>query len=353
MKKTSVILGLMLTIISALIVGVSFSAAYFIADTDLYVQDFDISLVGNPTIELGVKDNEGNIKFADSLSADDIGTIPMFIPVSSMYEGNWRNDTVTSVEKPTFKETYRTGKISSEATYRETKDATEGFLTKEIYLKASQDCYAMVSEESSFSPNTAKNEEIANSLVDTFPNLSHDEIVKNLNTTYKSLRYSFLYNDKDYLIYDPYKVEDTIFAGPLDINSDGYYDYYRKDDSYYEFLYGEYLNSDKLLYGTNKFNSDGELPETTTFSAKTRGNVNHIDLSRSVLNGLVVAKENSLSSSALKTKRHLFLLKKGEPYRVVLSIYLEGWDLDNTSLAMYGSFNANLTFSLTEETIYV
>lgn len=79
MKKTSVILGLMLTIISALIVGVSFSAAYFIADTDLYVQDFDISLVGNPTIELGVKDNEGNIKFADSLSADDIGTIPMFI----------------------------------------------------------------------------------------------------------------------------------------------------------------------------------------------------------------------------------------------------------------------------------
>ena len=269
-----------------------------------------------------------------------------------MYENSWLNDDVTKIDSPVFKEAYRTGKINRESSYKETAVAEEGYFSKEIYLKASHDCYAMVNETSTFSNNPEANENIAQTLTDAYPTLNHDEIVSNLNTTYKSLRYSFLYNDKDYLIYDPYKEADTLFAGPLDINKDGYYDYYYSNASRYEFLYGDYSNSDKVIYGTNEYNYDDTNFKPSTFVAKTATSANHIDLNKSIENGLVVEKEDSISSSELKEKRHLFLLKQDEPYRVVLSIYLEGWDLDNTSLAMYGAFNANLVFSLTEETIY-
>ncbi len=352
MDKKKALLILLITITSTCIASVGFSAAFFTGDSDINVKDVDISLTSDPTISLGIKNTDGEIVYSDSLTTDSLGSIPVFIPVSSMYKSNWLNDTVTKVDKPTFKEAYRTGKISDPNTYRETSNATEGYFSKEIYLKASHDCYAMVSDTSTFSPNTTENDKIATDLKDTFPSLTHDEIVTNLNTTYKSLRYSFLYNDKDYLIYDPYKEESTLLASPLDINMDGYYDYYSSNGAYYEFLYGEYQNSDKLLYGSNNFNAGGEINKTTTFSAMTKTNVNHIDLNRSILNGLSVAEEDSISSSELKEMRHLFLLKGNEPYRVVLSIYLEGWDLDNTSLAMYGAFNASLTFTLTEETIY-
>lgn len=344
--------ALVLSITSVLLMSIGFSAAYFVSDNNLYVNEIDVSLVSDPTLYIGIKDGNGNINYSTSVSTNDLGTIPVFIPVSSMYEASWLNDSASYIATPVFKEAYRTGKINRESSYKETLNATEGYFTKEIYLKASHDCYAMVSETSTFSNNPDANEKIASTLSDVYPSLTHEEIVANLNTTYKSLRYSFLYNDKDYLIYDPFKEKDTLFASPLDINADGYYDYYSSNGGRYEFLYGDYSNSDKVIYGTNEYNSSGSDFKASTFMAKTEAGVSHVDLTKSIENGLVVNKEDSISSSELKEKRHLFLLKQDEPYRVVLSIYLEGWDLDNTSLAMYGAFNVNLVFSLTEETIY-
>lgn len=355
MNKKNILILSSLSIISLIIASLGVSLAWFSASNDVYIAgNMDVSLAGDPTLKLGIKeDQDSDIIYYSSLSNKELNSDVIFDPISTMFSEKWLTNQ-EEIEAPIYKQSYRVGKINDESTYRETKDAENGYFYKDIYLLSDKDCYATVSSSSSFSSDIIRNEEISKTLKEEiYKDLSLEEINSNLNTTYKSLRYSFLYDNNQFLIYDPYKENDTIFAGTLDINKDDYYDYYSLNGSRYEFLYGEYENTEKIIYGTNPNNSNSELL-TNTFISKTHNNVYHVDLEESIKNGLVVKKENSLSSNDLETgeMKKIFKLHRDEPYRVGLSIYLEGWDTDSTSLAMYGAFKSNLQFTITEETIY-
>ena len=44
-------------------------------------------------------------------------------------------------------------------------------------------------------------------------------------------------------------------------------------------------------------------------------------------------------------------LKRGEPKKIVLSIYLEGWDRDNVNNTMGANFISNVTFKILREIV--
>src|SRR5574344_205827 len=329
-------------------IGISFS--WYAEASDIFSTDVEISLAGDPTLMIGIK-NEGSedIVYSKNVYTKDLGAIDEFIPVSTMYRNTWL-DKVTEENKnttyPTYRECYISAKYEDTLTYKQTPDMSHGYFQRDIYLLSDKDCYASINPSSTFTNDETRNIEIAKTIKDDYPDLTNEEIVENLNTTYKSLRYS-VYDGINYTSFDPFKGEkDTVFCGPLDLNRDGYYDYYPLNGNRYEFMYGDYAKNDKIIYTANSTTSDEKI---NTFVSKTMSGVLHADLSSSILNGLDCNYEGSLGPKEIKTKRHLFALHRDVPYHLVLSIYLEGWDTDSVTIAKYGAFSANLQFMITEE----
>ena len=352
MKKRTLLITLGVLLSGITISSIGMSVSWYSQASDILSNDVEISLASDPTLLIGLKDENDTIQYSKHVYTKDLGEIKEFIPVSTMYDSTWLSkvtDETKDTTYPTFREAYTSPKYEDTSTYKMTKDATEGYFQRDIYLLSDKDCYASVSSDSTFSSDTTRNEEIAPTIKEFYPNLTTDEIIANLNTTYKSLRYS-LYDGINYTILDPFKsTSGTTLAGPLDINKDGYFDYYSSNGTGYEFMYGEYTKNDKIIYSTNATTDETKL---NTFVSKTKDGMLHCDLSASINNGLDAAKENSLSPTEIKAKNHLFALKRDVPYHMVLSIYLEGWDTDSISIAMYGAFTAYLKFIITEETIY-
>ncbi|MFA7111895.1 MAG: hypothetical protein WC174_06010 [Bacilli bacterium] len=346
MKKKLVIFSLMLAC-SLAIGGIATSLAWYGASSTIVLSSMNISLTADPNLYIGIKEGENTEPTYYSNITNDMindGTL-LLEPVSSMYSSKW-DTTLTDTSYPIYKSTYSGGKFINEASYRETEDAEGGYFVQELYLKSDKDVTLTFGSDSTFSPNESKNKETVATIKDQFPTLSEEQILTNLNSTYKSLRYSILI-DNTFYIYDPFKSGDTSFGGLLDINDDYYYDYGTKDGVKKEILYGEYSGEENLKYGSNSVN----VTTPDVFNANTKDGVSHIDLESSIASGLVINKENSLSSSDVSNKIDLITLKENVAKRFVFSVYIEGWDRDSTSLAMYGSFLGKFVFKVTQEVV--
>ena len=186
--------------------------------------------------------------------------------------------------------------------------------------------------------------------------LTVDEIEEKLNKLENSMRFSILVNTPNfyqYYIIDPNKDENkvTYYAGRLDVNADDYFDTFNDR----EILYGEVENRDAIVYDNPEdptfVKPFRETPNEffgNAFSGKNDKSAYTYNEQNSLQAGVKYKQEPSISLDDINSNDNPLLIPcyNGVPTEIVLSIYLEGWDLDCYNSTMGASFDAQLSFKV-------
>ena len=315
----------------------SLTLSAFVTSTIAWFSVSDFLTVGNIHVEatnhdirIGQRNPRGMIEFSNSDSLTNEKEYYL-TPVSSMFQDNsvYLNNTF-----PTLSNEY-----PSAQGYRETGNANSGFYQQEIFLTSDVGTYVYLDPTTSVKANNARNEVTA---VQT--GVSVDE----LNKIEDAIRVSF-YSEDGYVIYEP-NVETgskTKLGGLLDVSFyDGYIDY---NSSFEEVLYGEYNEDANLIYD-DAVDHDVEHHEYDNakpgVGGKTKAGIRHLNLEKSVSEGNLHIKEEETYalSELLHTKKWVTYIAPNEIKRLVLTIYLEGWDKECSSDLINAAFSAHIAF---------
>lgn len=297
--------------------SVTSTLAWYAINKSFTVRNLNV-VIGSEqeTLRLGIRDANGEVVFKDEYTNEDLDiSHDGLLPVSAMRSEEWLNNTsiLDSEKMPEFREAYW-GPTTQITNY-----ATEGFVRKEFFLKSSRDCSLYLSDETFAKPNEAKNRITA----DTYTDISYEH----LNDAINSLRMSFYVDSNNsYTIVNPGNSLTTYYGGLLDLNLDGYYDIDHTNNA--EFAYGEVNGGVSYLDYT--YSDSTPYPNSTsTFIANHPNNVKLVDLSKTSFK-----KENSRKLSEVcineevgqTSNAPLCILHKDVVQRIVVSLYLEGWD---------------------------
>ena len=301
-----------------------FSVSDFLTVGNIYVT------TTNHDIRIGQRNEKGMIEFA---SNDEIhnDTQAFLTPVSSMFQDN---SEYSATSFPTLSNEY-----PSALGYRQTGVATTGFYQEEIFLTTDVGTYVYLDPTTSVTANTSLNEIAA---------VQTGYSVEDLNKVEEAIRVSF-YSEDGYVIYEP-NVETsskTKLGGLLDVSFyDGYIDY---NSSFEEVLYGEYNEDANLVYedavdhDVVHHEYDDSKPGV---GGKTKAGIKHLNLERSASEGgLKIKEEESYSLSELgHTKKWVTYIAPNEIKRLVITIYLEGWDKECSNELISAAFSAHIAF---------
>ena len=364
MRKDRLIMASLGMTTATIVASIVMTVAWYTSGNILGVNPIEITFHADKTV-LGGFDPEDVENFTDTIVFNDEVDDKEYYPVSSMFSNEWMS---SYEDKPVFRTGYTSVTHSDIMSYTKSMTASEenGYFSKEIYLYCESNVIITLDGEgTSFYPDSNANEETANAL-------SEDEeeraIIKNdLDNIVKSLRMSVLLpleneesnpDEYAYYIIDPYKEEDTYLCGNLNIHPDksDYYHTYYQDGKEYETFFGEY-NDESLLKYDAPSGADSELEgRVSEFNAKHKGSAYTVNLEKSIENGFIPVKEKSLSLKEAdmtlpegKNSGMQIMLHGYEPKKIVLSLYIEGWDKDNTSYTQMGQFYADIKFQIGEE----
>ena len=232
--------------------------------------------------------------------------------VSSMFLDQWLNEeTIFESTFPMLRKSYAT-----DESHTLTERAKDHFLQFELFLRCSDYCHLFL-DDSSFIENVNPDIDLLS-----------------------SVRISIYTRDTFLIAEGKTNASATRFGGPLSIrNKEGYYDY----EDGREILYGEY-DGEPNYYPPSDADSKHEGP-TTAFLAKHKAGIQAVNAE-----SVKFAYESSVSFESLIYKEGaeglhcLGVLKPKEDYRLVLTIYLEGWDRDLDDRMADGSLNAAINF---------
>ena len=334
--------------------------------------DVSVTTLAPASIKLGLKDStSGEVTYYDQLtnsilkdhfastytqSSDDTVSLTRgYYPVSSSFKSRWLvkgTEGTYDALMPKFTAEYSTNNFTENGedtpSYFPGYASEKHYLSMEIYIHqdktASLPVVMYLDKSTSLTADTAKNAQMASELKSKL-NLSETELDKIIY----SLRISILTSDNYYII-DPYKEETTYLAGRLNaIGGDDYYDTYGvgfSSGNYAskEALFGEYTGFDKIVWDAPLATDSSLTGTSTAFKAKTQAGNSPLNIEQSVANGVKLTEEDSFAltdfaySSARATNYPLAKLHPGETKRIVLSYYIEGWDLDNIDSVQYASF---------------
>ncbi len=282
------------------------------------------------SLRLGIRDNNGDIVFKDEYDEEELGFGDEELDeVSGMYAEDWLNEDISSdIKVPKFRQPYR---FSSN--HRKTDYAEGGYVQKEFFLLSSQDCSLYLSDESYFAPNLDLNHEVA-----VNEGLNEDE----LNNVVNATRISFYSEDK-YVIANPGIMEETYYGGLLDLHADGYYDYEDDKEIIYGQVEGDVKYKDEVLPSSLPYEDSNSV-----FVANHKDNIQLADVENTN-----IKKEDAVAFDKVTinldegntTNEPLCILHKDEVKRVVVSIYLEGWDLDMIDSIQKSSFDVLIVFA--------
>ena len=184
-----------------------------------------------------------------------------------------------------------------------------------------------------------------------------NQIAEKLDSLEKCLRVSILIPNEEhynYYIVDPYKESVTTLGGRLDNDRDGYYDCYRDiNGKAHETIYGEVNDRSKVVYNDPTGTSDEKIEQKdhyfgNSFEAESRKTAYTYNEEASEANGLEFAKEESFSFEDINSETTKLLIPcyANTPTEIIVSIYLEGWDLDCINATMGACFETKLSFKL-------
>lgn len=340
---------------SMLALSTGFTIAWYNGSSHLSVSNFNINLSDK---KLTVStDNE---HFTDQLLYADIkDAIPdKYSPVSSAFSRKWLDQ---KAETPQFTLGYSDlPEVVDMTSYADSMLATTGFFQKELYIKC--DSFAKVtldSEKTYVNSNKEENKKIAEKLfkfnkkengTTPYNGMSVEQIEAKLNRIEDSIRLSILVlndtgkeinDDYQYVIVDPHKNGTTNLGGILDIDGDGYYD----SVSGKEVIYGDVLDSSKAIWKEDVRSEDlGNIGTHSCFDAAHKKGVHELDFEKS--KDMNIVEEHSLSLEELN--QFTFTLQADLSKKIVLSLYIEGWDKDSVDYTMYSHFITSLGFKLVD-----
>lgn len=310
-----------------------------------------LSITEDHSLQIGLKESDGNITYYDAVDDNILKDhFSNYVPgsplsdTSSMYQDLWLNeDTDYETALPILRNAY-----SKNGDHHKSEVATSGFYQFEFYFKADSDMYLFLDYNDTYcKPLHDTNQKLADSSNGT---ISVDDLDNVVNAT----RVSFFSKD-GFTIYEPNQLSSskTVFGGILDATSkDGYYDY---DSNKKEIVYGEYDDDASLVYDS-AYDTDSTLNgRATCFNAIHKAGIERFNYEESVKKGLSFKQEKTYTLNQLainqsqgqfdeESMRPLAKLKENTPTRVVVTIYLEGWDLDVTEAIGNGSFTLALGF---------
>ncbi len=413
MKRNRWLFSLLLCLTGLSALGVGASVAWYAAASQLKISQIEISVLSERNLKVSTSAEISSFEEHKYSSEEDTSLRlntedqDSFKPVSSMYsfkedyhtfslddEYSWmeRKDSA-----PVFADGYMTSSAKVPAVPSKAKS---GYFTKEIYLLADDDCYVTLDPEtclfngyiSTKKGALLSNENIQNEIHEEnkkmatklYANQPSDNDVEKwtglMDSLYKALRVSLLVPDEEeyqYYIIDPFKeiatkddsgnalsYEDTYFAGRLNADLDEYYDTYTEEYDeegkplYSETLYGDIDEStrEKAVYGEvckEEQTKSGRIDSysKSSFNAYTKMNTKPLDFKASLDNGLIASKEHSyaLAEQGDADCEVRIPVYRNKVRKVVLSIYLEGWDSDCINNTMGASFMSTLSFKIARE----
>ena len=374
MRKRRIILSSLLGTVAISAIAVSVTLAWYGASNRLSVNYFDIDIAANDQLKLSLTGEENT--FVEHLDKKDLNNLYddfLFAPVSSMHKSRWMNP---QNDMPIFYDSsnYLT---PSDGIPRITEGvAGRDYFSRKIYLRSDLDKYVTLDPDACvFENDEDSNAKHAQALYDAFQdkhpeyNLTVTDIKDKLDNLLKCLRVSILVNVEghySYYIVDPKKEGTTTFGGLLDNSGDGYYDTYDQPvlgnnevtHHFKETVYGEVNDREKIVYGgfeTYPVTESYEpgLPDQffgNSFEGKRRSDAELFNREASMKNGLEFATEESISLDDLRKDETLIQIPcyKKVATEIVISFYLEGWDLQCINATMGASFNTKLSFKLSK-----
>ena len=352
-KKSKLILAMYLSSITLCIGTFSMSVAWYTSSTRLQISTVEITLDCDRQLAISTQKDRG---FTTELDSDDLKNPGLFTPVTSAHQSTWFDD---KKDMPIF---YDDTLYSENEFISTTTVAGGGYFSQKLYLKSDNKVWVSIDPEKTYiRPHAEANAAYAQKLYETYQSgdneeykaLTLEQVEERLNSLVKAMRFSILVNDEnyyDYQIIDPNKEEVTKYGGLLDNNVDQYYDYYidSQEDVYYERLYGE-INDTSLIQYDEPTNIDSDFAyegSPSAFNAKHKGTIKRINFEKS--KGLIIKEEESYSTEDFKVKDKPFMFPVywDHPQEIVLSVYIEGWDLDSINYTMGATFDANLVFTI-------
>ena len=352
MKQRKLFIAFFVGAISLSVATLSMSVAWYASSRVLRIETISISVDCDRQLAISTNPFNG---YKNGLSNDDLNDVGRFTPVTSSHDEWLLNKEST----PLFYDD--TVYTEAEAANLSTK-VTKGFFSQKLYLKADDDVIVTINPRDTYinayeEINISYAREL-HAIDDTY---TVQEYVERLNNLVNAMRFSILVtdeNDYNYIILDPNKGEndDTYYGGILDSNNDEFYDYYSKnsDQRLYERVYGV-MNDRSLITYTDPSDDDSDYAdvneEPNAFNAKHKKGVKKFDLQASKQNGLEFKKEEShtLDEFESQDKPFRFPVYRDKPQEIVLSIYIEGWDLDSVNYTKGATFDSNLAFIIERE----
>lgn len=350
MNKKRTVLTLYVGAISLSIATLSMSLAWYSASRILRIDSITISIDCDRQLAISTKEDEG---YRSVLNTDDLQEVGKFYPVTSAHT-DWYDQ---KLDKPEF---------YSDTVFTESDDAElsqkmdYGYFSQKLYLKSDDDVIVTLNTEETFiNPKEDYNHIYAQEVAAKDPSVTAEEVEEQLNTLAKAMRFSILVLDEDhyeYVIIDPNKEGDTYYGGILDVNDDDYYDYYKNsnDNLYYERFYGEVNNRELLRYDEPSEDDSGYKDpneEPHAFNAKHKKDIKKVNLQKSQEAGLEIKKEISHTLEEFSSNKNLlrFPVYRDKPQEIVLSIYIEGWDLESINCTKGATFDSSLGFIIERE----
>ena len=365
MTKKRIIISVITGTIALSVISLSASLAWYASSDRLLVDTIDIS-INSGDHHLFVSTSNEQETFKEKIEKEELNSVEEFMPVSTMFKSAWMKN---KEDTPIFYDNASTAVPSDGVPMYD--QASKGFFQQKLYFSSDMnlDYYATLSGvDSIFKADESANLLRAQALKNQISDLSEEEIKGKLDNLVNSLRISILVPDEEYYGYyivDPNKkTEDvTYLAGRLDNDKDGYYDTYESRDANNEIIekeivYGEIKNRENVLYknpagATRK--GPGSTNEPTneqyffgnSFNAKSKDTAYTVD-EENLDPKAMFAEEGALSLEEVDSYDTPLRipLRVGEVTEVVLSIYLEGWDLDCYNSTMGASFISTLSFKL-------
>ncbi len=369
MNKRKIIISTLTGTIALAALSISLTLAWYGASARLNVENLEVSVYAKGDLKISTTADLDS--FVTDLSNEDLNNLSedfLFAPVSTMHKNKWMDE---KAAVPEFYDSASKQILSSGEPYLE--KAEYGFFQRDIYLLTSiSNQYAVLdlADEADggcffkTGDNFARAQDLYNKYHDVW-GLSLNEIQDKLDSLINCLRVSILVNqenDYHYYIIDPTKNEGdiTYLGGRLDNDKNNYFDSYSDlNHLHKEVIYGEVNDRSLIAYddpvdpGFKDNSSPAVVDEAShflgnSFVANSKPSVYTYNESKSKENGFEIAQEDSLSLEKLKTDDQSLLipLTGGVPTKIVLSIYLEGWDLDCINATMGASFNTKLSFKL-------
>ena len=375
MNKKRIFISALVGTIALAALSVSLTLAWYGASDRLGIRDLDVKVFSAANLKISTTTNVDDFK--DELKQDDLknenGKNVVFTPVSSMFQDTWFNKEGKK-DIPLFYDCSYT-LVNSDGTPRlNTASANVDYFQKSLYLMTNlgdyfvgldiDKCVFDVDEDDNYNRASSIYEDIHAKNPET--DLSITKIKEMLDNLRNSLRVSILTTGETfyrYYIIDPTKgVNDvTYYGGLLDNDRDGFYDTFETKENDInvekEVVYGEVNDRSLIKYKdplSSPEQSTQEKPEQedvffdNSFKGISKDVAYTFDEDLSKENGLEFADEKSLSLEEIRKNDHSVLIPcyKDKPSKIVLSIYLEGWDLDCINATMGTSFNVELSFKL-------